>query len=249
MQRLSNNRFPKFTDEECITAFLWGKLEGRLTRRDVYTFIRDYWHDWFPKLPSYQAFCRRLNNLSPAFQALAEVWSRKCCTQFEDAVQYIIDSCPIILAKQARAGSAKVAREFCDKSYNSSRKEYYYGVKLHAIVIRRPGKIPVAETLMLSRASIFDLTAAKEIMCSAPLSHGGILLADKAYIDSTWETVLQNENSTSVSMLRQPIESFFNWLESHFHIQRASNVRSAAGLLSHVFASLAAAMFFQLFNY
>ena len=271
MQRLSNNRFPKFTDEECITAFLWGKLEGRLTRKDVYTFIRDYWHDWFPKLPSYQAFCRRLNNLSPAFQALAEVWSRKCCTQFEDAVQYIIDSCPIILAKQARAGSAKVAREFCDKSYNSSRKEYYYGVKLHAIVIRRPGRIPVAETLMLSRASIFDLTAAKEIMCSAPLSHGGILLADKAYIDSTWETVLQNENnlkivtprkkakgdtlvsgdaySTSVSMLRQPIESFFNWLESHFHIQRASNVRSAAGLLSHVFASLSAAMFFQLFNY
>ena len=235
-----------------------------------YTFIRDYWHDRFPKLPSYQAFCRRLNNLAPAFQALAEVWSRKHCAQFEDAVQYIIDSCPIILAKQARAGSAKVARELCDKSYNSSRKEYYYGAKLHAIVIRRPGKLPVAETLMLSHASVFDLTAAKEILCTAPLSHGGILLADKAYIDSTWETILHHENnlkivtprkkakgdtlvsgdtySTSVSMLRQPIESFFNWMEVRFHIQRANLVRSAAGLLSHVFASLGAAMFFFLFN-
>lgn len=124
---------------------------------------------------------------------------------------------------------------------------------------------------MLSHASVFDLTAAKEIMCTAPLSHGGILLADKAYIDSAWEAILHHENnlkvvtprkkakgdtlvsgdaySTSVSMLRQPIESFFNWMEVRFHIQRASHVRSAAGLLSHVFASLAAAMFFLLFNY
>lgn len=155
-------------------------------------------------------------------------------------------------------------------SRQPSRKEYYYGAKLHSIVIRRPVKLPVAETLMLSHASVFDLTAAKEIMCTAPLSHGGILLADKAYIDSSWEATLQSENnlkittprkkakgdtlvsgdaySTSVSMLRQPIESFFNWKEVRFHIQRASNVRSTVGLLSHVFASLAAAMFFLLFN-
>lgn len=40
-------------------------------------FIRDYWHDWSPDLPSYQAFCRRLNNLAPAFQALAEDLARE----------------------------------------------------------------------------------------------------------------------------------------------------------------------------
>ena len=108
MQRLSNNRFPKFSDEECITAYLWGKLEGRSTRKDVYNFIRDYWHGWFPKLPSYQAFCGRLNNLVPAFQALAEIWSGMLCAQFEESVQqYIIDSCPIILAKQSRSASKR----------------------------------------------------------------------------------------------------------------------------------------------
>ena len=135
MQRLSNNRFPKFSDEECITAYLWGKLEGRLTRKDVYNFIRDYWHDWFPDLPSHQAFCRQLNNLAPAFQALSEIWSGILHANFEESVQYIVDSCPIILAKQAQSGIAKVSKDYCDKSYNSSRKEYYYGVKLHAIVI------------------------------------------------------------------------------------------------------------------
>lgn len=270
MQRLSNNRFPKFTDEECITAYLWGKIEGRFSRKDVYTFIRDYWHDWFPDLPSYQAFCRRLNNLAPAFQALAEVWAGMLCANFEESVQYIVDSCPIILAKQARSGSAKVAREYCDKSYNSSRKEYFYGAKLHAIVIRRPGKLPVAETLMLSRASMFDLTAAKQIMLNSSMTHSGYLLADKAYIDSEWAKTLEQEHglkiitprkrakgdtlpfgdaySTSVSTLRQPIESFFNWLNNRFHIQGASFIRSAEGLLFHVFSAIAAALFFKLFN-
>lgn len=270
MQRLSNNRFPKFSDEECITAYLWGKLEGRLNRKDVYNFIRDYWHDWFPELPSYQAFCRRLNNLAPAFQALAEIWAGMLCANFEDSVQYIIDSCPIILAKQARSSSAKVAREYCDKSYNSSRKEYFYGAKLHAIVIRNPGKLPVAETLMLSRASVFDLTAAKEIMLNSSLTHKGCLLADKAYRDSDWAETLEREHgikiitprkkmkgdtllsgdaySTSVSSMRQPIESFFHWLNARFHIQCASFIRSSAGLLFHVFSAIATALFFKLFN-
>ena len=270
MQRLSNNRFPKFSDEECITAYLWGKLEGRLTRKDAYNFIRDYWHDWFPDLPSYQAFCRRLNNLAPAFQALSEVWSGMLCANFEKSVQYIVDSCPIILAKQARSGAAKVAKDYCDKSYNSSRKEYYYGVKLHAFVIRRPGALPVAETLMISKASVFDLTAAKAMFLNATPTHSGWLLADKAYCDSEWADLLKTQYgikvitprkqkkgdtlksgdaySTAVSSRRQPIESFFHWMNSRFHIQTASFVRSSAGLLFHVFATIAAAMVFKLFN-
>lgn len=270
MQRFSNNRFPKFSDEECITAYLWGKLEGRLTRRDVYNFIRDYWHEWFPDLPSYQAFCRRLNNLASAFQALAERWSGEVCANFEGSVQYIIDSCPVILAKQVRSGFAKVAPEYCDKSYNSSRKEYYYGVKIHAIAIRRPGTLPVAEVLMLSPASVFDLTAAKEILLNTKLSHSGYLLADKAYCDSGWAEMLAHEYglklvtprkrhrgdtlrssdsySTAVSSRRQSIESFFHWMNERFHIQNGSHIRSASGLRFHVFSAIAATQIFSLFN-
>lgn len=36
---------------------------------------------------------------------------------------YIVGSFPITLAKDPRFGQAKVARELCGKSYNSSRKE------------------------------------------------------------------------------------------------------------------------------
>ena len=47
--------------------------------------------------------------------------------------------------------------------------------------------------------------------------------------------------STAVSRVRQPIESLFNWLIQKTDIQRASKVRSAKGLLIHIFGKIASA--------
>lgn len=44
-----------------------------------------------------------------------------------------------------------------------------------------------------------------------------------------------------VSCSRQPIESFFNWLEQKTGTQCAAKVRSTQGLFKHVFGRLAAA--------
>ena len=87
------------------------------------------------------AFSRRLNFLAPAFQALAEEWLTVILKKEVENTTYIVDSCPVILAKGPRSGYAKVAGELCAKSYNSSRKEWYYGVKLHAFVARKPGRL------------------------------------------------------------------------------------------------------------
>jgi hypothetical protein len=53
--------------------------------------------------------------------------------------------------------------------------------------------------------------------------------------------------SKAVSKVRQPIESFFNWLIEKTDIQRASKVRSTKGLLVHVFGKLAAAFISLIF--
>jgi len=93
----------------------------------------------------------------------------------------------------------------------------------------------------------------------------GTLYADKAYIDDEWAQLLHTEYdiqictphkkrrgdilrsgdafSTFVSMRRQPIECFFNWLNYHTDIQLASKVRPLAGLLFHISSRLAAALF------
>jgi len=263
-QRLSNNCRPKFTDEECITIYIWGILNGQLTNKAIWAFTKNYWYDWFPEMPKYKAFNYRLNALAPVFQALFEVMiaTRSTLRFCAGIPEGLLDSMPVIVAKAARSGSAKAAGEICNKGYCASKKEYYYGVKLHFLGIRQSGTLPAPESLRLSSASEFDLTVAKEWLMNF---RNMTLFCDKAYIDESWKAVLdefQNIQvitpkkrakgqeflesadallSTLVSRIRQPIESLFNWLQEKTKIQCASKIRSTTGLLAHVFGRLTAA--------
>ena len=270
VQRLSNNFRPQFLDEECITVYLWGIMKRRFELRAIYDYVKEHLSEWFPKMPSYQAFCYRLNRLAPAFQILAERWMDKLSEITEDEMKYLVDSCPIILAKQRRSSNAKVARDMCDKGYNSSRNEYFYGIKLHAFAGHHAGKLPTACAMMISFASDHDLPVARKMMDACKPFYGGTLFADKAYIDDEWKTLLSEEYgiclltprkqrkddflrggdafSSLVSAFRQQIECFFSWLNATTNIQSASKVRSTAGLLVHVFGRIAAAFSSLLLN-
>ena len=270
MQRQSNNFRPQFSDEECITVYLWGISQRRFEQTTIYNYTKNHLLEWFPKLPSYQAFSDRLNRLAPAFQALAEIWLSAIGVNLPEQMEYIVDSCPIILAKGPRSGQGKVARELCEKSYNSSRKEWYYGIKLHAVVARKPGCLPIPLSLMASGAAVHDLPVAKQIMEDHLFLRPGKLYADKAYADASWAESLKKHHalelltprkkhkgdtlisgdtfSTFVSSIRQPIECFFNWLNRLTNIQSASMVRSLSGLLLHVFGRISAALCSLLFN-
>lgn len=265
LQRLSNNNCPKFSDKEIISIYLWGKAQQLPTRKAIYRLVKQTMLDKFPALPSYQAFCRRLNWLAPAFQALAEIWREQYAAKTEDSHTYLLDSCPIILAKGRRSKHGKVARDLCSQCYNSARQEWYYGVKLHVLGSRRVGKLPVPCSMNVTTATLCDLWSAKQIMLDNQPIHDGVLYADRAYIDADWsQTLQQNYNiqlltpkkkrkdevfisrdaySSFVSGKRQPIESFFHWMNVVTGIQNASHIRSSSGLLFHIFSSLALALF------
>ena len=271
LQHRSNNNSAQFTDEELITAFLWGKKQGYSTRKAIYSFIKNYHLTDFPKLPSYQAFCRRLNRLVFALAALAEIWTEKLLEKTENGRTYVVDSCPILVSSGPRSPRAKTAREICNLTRNSTRNLWYHGVKLHVFAKLRPRKLPVPCAILMSQASYCDLWAAKQIIFNCAPIRDGKLYADRAYIDADWKDTLKREAnielitprkkkkcdtllsedaaSTFVSGIRQPIEVYFNWLNAKTSIQNASHVRSFAGLLFHVFACLAFAAYSQLFYY
>ena len=144
------------------------------------------------------AFSRRLNFLAPAFQALAEEWLTVILKKEVENTTYIVDSCPVILAKGPRSGYAKAVEGLCAKSYNSSRKEWYYGVKLHAFVARKPGRLPAPMGLFLSGAAVHDLKAAKQILQDSCPLPPGTLYADKAHIDSERAKLLQEESAIQI---------------------------------------------------
>ena len=126
--------------------------------------------------------------------------------------------------------------------------------------------VPFPEMMAITPASENDLTVFK---CECvPCLSGKTVFADKIYCGLSFfdenspvkvltphkgikgepEVIRQREKaardlfSQAVSRIRQPIKSFFNWLNEKTEIQRASKVRATKGLLVHTFGKLAIAL-------
>ena len=259
VQRLSNNCRPKFTDEEAITCYLFALLEQKQNVKSVHGFICEYWGEWFPNLPSYAQFTKQINFLAPAIEMFAK---NLIYRNFKaDNMEFLLDSMPIVIANAKRSRTARVAHELCDKGYCASKNMYFYGVKLHGLLQAQSHKLPKMHAFRVEPASRSDLTVGKELLQTA---ENLTVYADKAYIDATWREELSQQNvrlltpiklkkgekalnaadalwSRAVSSVRQPIESFFAWLQDKTQIQRASKVRSESGLIAFIFARIAVA--------
>ena len=261
-QRLSNNFLPKFTDEECITIYLFGIHEGKFDVKAIYTFIKEYWNSWFPALPAYQNFNRRINYLASSIRVLSGLLGDN--SNGEPTWSHLLDSLPVIIAGPKRSGSAKVAKGLCQKGYCASKGIYYYGVKLHVLGQKQYKTLPKAYMTAVTSAAANDITVAKEWLEDI---RNMDIFADKAYADATWAQCLRERNvqlytpvklkkgqefldsadalfSQAVSRARQAIESFFNWIQQKTQIQFASKVRSENGLIAFIFARLASLAFF-----
>ena len=265
-ERFTNNNKPDFTDQEIISIYLFViQHEQKFKIKQIHKHAREHLKTWFPKLNSYQAFNRRLNRLSEVFKKLSEI----IISEFQpnDCIldQSLMDSMPIITCSGKR--KAKVAKEITNKGYCSTKGLYYYGIKLHLLGYRRKGTIPFPEQIVCSKASENDVSIFKSTWSEI---RNRIFFADKIYfikalnqnmIDKYNSEILapvkavkgMDENtkmrikaadelySTAVSVVRQPVESFFNWIIEKTDIQRASKVRSSNGLLVHIFGKVATA--------
>lgn len=144
--RHSNNHSPSFTDAEVMTIYLYcTTCEFKLhDKKQVYDYADRHLRSWFPQLPDYEAFNRRLNNLSSCFKLLAEyvcplIYQEK--PAFDGQVfELIVDSLPIMLAKNQRAKTAKVAKEIANLGFCATKSTYYHGLKMHAANIVAAGK-------------------------------------------------------------------------------------------------------------
>ena len=265
--RMSNNYQPLFTDEEVMTVYVFGIISGWSKVKPIYTYTRNHLLDWFPQLPSYQAFNYRLNQLSGCFEVLVCSLNRSALSDEPCLLQWngerVIDSLPIIVSRSNNY-TACVAPQLCNKGYCASKNMYYYGVRLHVSAMVRPWQMPLPQVSWLTGAEDNDLTAARPWL--EQLSNCK-MYADKIYGDQRMNTLLQTKQnatvitpvkkkagqqlldaasdllSTAVSRVRQPIESLFSWMIEKTQIQYAQRVRSEKGLLVHVWGKFAAILF------
>ena len=259
VQRFAPYANLSFTDEEVITIYLFGIMDKRRQIKDIHRHAQRYWKDWFPQLPGYGAYVQRLNRIAECFLTLVE---RFCETDDGTPMIGLIDSMPVCLARQGHRFKAKVAPELASPGYCSTKKLYYYGVKIHLIGDRQPGTMPNPRFIGLTPAGMSDGLALEQIASVLPYQE---VYADKAYeyltqlsgLPFTVRTPIKKQKgqehldtadtqySRAVSQIRQPVESIFNWIEEKTGIEIASKVRSYQGLLVHVFGRLAAAMFMR----
>lgn len=264
-QRFTNGGYKSFSDEEAMLIYLIGTLRGFRTIKAMHNYAHDHLISWFPNLPKYSAFVHRLNQLSEGFRHLIEILQSEKIFPDDNDV-YLVDSFPIAIAKHNHAYTAKVAPELASKSYNSTKKQYYYGVKAHIVARKRTAALPDLEILMIEEAARQDGPVFDQIR---PMLYDNIVFADKAYKrpdESNIELAqnlkvitppiktrgkeLENEQkllSKTVSRMRQPIETLFAWINKITGIEDASLVRSSAGLMTHIFGKIAAAMFKRAF--
>lgn len=260
VKRYSNYTQYALSDEEAAAIFLFGILSGHTNVRNIYSYADRHLRNWFPALGGYEAFNYRLNRIADGFIALCEHLVN-CSVAGADLVDWVVDSLPVILAGPKRSSGAKVAPDMADKGFCSSKDWYFYGVKVHLIGKVRHSTIPFPCFLGVAPASRSDNQMLEQI---SPQLFNGRLFGDKAYCDAEHKQILKTQNvvlltplkkaknrhnfpgyetsSRWVSSIRQPIESFFNWLHEKTKIQNASKVRSTSGLKVHIFGRIAAAL-------
>jgi hypothetical protein len=230
---------------------------GLPTKQSVYNFAQEHLLRYCKDLPTYKQFCLRINRLAPVF---AEICNAELNTKRKTSKTHLVDSLPVVVAIRSRSGTAVTANELCDKGYCSSKKMWYYGVKIHILAEEREHTVPIPRIILVTKASEHDLNAGKIIFENAENIE---VFGDKAYIDDEWGYDLQlryvnlstpfKERSKNqsplddgerawnamVSCKRQLVESLFSQISRVTDVQNAGVVRSVDGLLAFIWAKLA----------
>jgi hypothetical protein len=268
--RFSNNYKPIFTDAELFTCAIFTEVFGHRSKKDGYNYIKSHYANWFPCLPCYEIYNRKLNKFSGAIRYIYKVLAQKYGTVNQRHA--VIDTEPIEVCQPQHSLHAKAARPFVAKGYCAAKKKFYVGAKLQVVAQDRKNKLPFPFEFALASASFHDLEIAKATLPYSEFEHVN-LYADLAYNDNQFQLDLFEEKGINVitpikkkkgqqhltlfekatnsihASVRQPIDTLFGWINDQTGIQNASKVRSVDGLFYHVSVKMLAALILMLIKF
>jgi hypothetical protein len=141
-------------------------------------------HGYVPRMLSKSRFSRRLHRIKPffltLFSTLGEYWK-----ELNEGSIYSVDTFPIPVCDNYRIPRAKLYQGEAYRGYISSKKRYYYGLKLHLIVTETGQPVEI----MLSPASFFDGSGLYAFDFDLP--NGSQIVGDKAYNNYAVEDLLE----------------------------------------------------------
>lgn len=225
VKKRRNKNKAKMSDAEIISIQLLIECIG-MSQNSGYKFLSKN----YPNLVNYverSRFNRLINSLFTVIKAIRKAMPRNELCQYK-----IVDSFPIVVNKFGRAYFGRRLREYSSYGYCASKKEKYYGMKVHTITDLNGNPID----FLLTKSNVDDREALHEL---CDMLHVDILFGDKGYVGEINDELknekgiklyaLKRSNSKNplpkpfrnlISKLRRRIESTFNQLIEHFDIER-----------------------------
>ena len=214
------------TDPEIITIYLLIECKGKSINAGYSQLKND-----FPELVDYVERSR-FNRLANSLMTVIRVIRQRISTNSSQDTYKIADSFPLAVSKFGRAHFGKRFIDISSYEYCASKKEKYYGLKVHVVtnLDGNPCDFVVTSANVDDRDALYDL---------ADLTFIDVLFGDKGYVGKISEEIRKEKNvklyalkrgnskeplpkefRNMISKLRRRIESTFNQLIECFNIER-----------------------------
>ena len=237
VKRRKNIDKRKMSDFDIIALSIIGELLGIDSERCWYGFAKSNLNEVF------EQFCdrTRYNRTNRALIHIIKDMQREIIKHLPDSGVGIIDSCPIPVCKFGRAHFHKTYKGYGSSyGYCASKKEFYYGYKLHLII----DKSGFPKAFTLTGANVDDRLVSAELNEEAKCR---VLIGDKGYIGTTLPkakmVALERRNAKSpkytceerqqIFKKRRRIETTISQLTDTMNIQRV-RVKSFWGLCMNI---------------
>lgn len=194
----------KLSDSEIITISICGELAGIDSENAWFSFVKKNYRHLFPQLCSRSRF----NRTRRALMQTTELLRQKMISAFTIPFSpyFIIDSFPLAVCKFGRARYCRSFRGYgADYGKCPSKKETYFGYKVHALVTLE-GYITSFE---ITPASTDDREGLRDIVES---QSDLVILGDKGYVGENLMLEMKEQGICLLALKRS--NSKINWSKS-----------------------------------
>ena len=249
----------KLSDPEIITIAICGELAGIDSENAWFSFVKRNYRHLFPRLCCRSRFNRTRRNLLQVTELLRE--KLLCAFSMPCSRYFIIDSFPLAVCKFGRARYCHSFRGYgADYGKCPSKKETYFGYKVHAMVTLE-GFLTAFE---ITPASVDDREGLRDI---ASNNSGFTVFGDKGYVGETLTQELKEQGICLMSLkrsnsknnwpkpvrqlifrLRRRVETVFSQLSEQLNVERVL-AKSFQGLCTRLVNKMLAYNLCLVLNY
>lgn len=119
------------SDAEILTMFLVQGMLGIESDAKWLRLLNQYYRGEFPFIPERSRYQRRRLILAEHKDTLIEFLEKRLPNEVDN---FVADSCPLRVCHNVRAGRNKKLRGLAKFGYCASKKEYFYGFKVHLLM-------------------------------------------------------------------------------------------------------------------